>query len=72
MFTKTVMDAWNALPRVTVEADRIVAFKRPLDGHINMEGYGPLSGRGDSFISAQFSALKSWAKGSVPVLLHLA
>lgn len=57
---------------MTVEADRIVAFKRPLDGHINMEGYGPLSGRGDSFILAQFSALKSWAKGSVPVLLHLA
>lgn len=34
-FTLRLVGAWNVLSGVVVEADKIVAFKRPLDRHMN-------------------------------------
>lgn len=33
-----MVDVWNALPVLMVEADMIVVFQRVLDRHVDMQG----------------------------------
>lgn len=66
-----MLDASNALSWVVVEADMLVAFKKQLDWHTDiqrMKGYGSCPGRWDPFNLASRSAQASWAKGPVPKL----
>ena len=42
-----MVNVWNKLPEVVVEAGTILSFKKRFDSYMGIEGYGPNVGNWD-------------------------